>query len=372
MWYEIREGKITGSFIDPPDPTPADIRELPDSDPLVQDWLGPEWSRQPFQEYVISSIEDLLNVSNAFSFWQPYWGFRGQSNYAHELENALERNTIADLRSQFGLAMFERRILIEAKRRARHYYQHLPEDLDTLGWFSLLRHQGVATRLLDISWSIFIACYFAVSAQRELDGAIWAFNQRKLKARLQIEILNNRDHLFRESPGVLLDEYQGATLSPTQGEKEVIDAKAIRMALATDIPRLFDLATQGVFAVKGVAFAEPMWVNKRQDLQQGAFLFPLNCTENTHSNLMSMLSLEAFEHETPEGISSFTSAVPFTRQIGLNAAVVKFRIPAKSKGDLATHLAKMNVRNLVLFPDELGFSGMLNDLVPRQVSPLND
>jgi hypothetical protein len=66
-------------------------------------------------------------------------------------------------------------MLREARRRARQYVPHVPEDDDALGWLALLRHHGAPTRLLDFTKSPYVAAYFALEDART-DAAVYALN----------------------------------------------------------------------------------------------------------------------------------------------------------------------------------------------------
>ncbi len=56
----------------------------------------------------------------------------------------------------------ELKLLREFKRRFHQYSLDIPKDNDFLEWFSLMQHHGAPTRLLDFSYSIYIAAYFSL------------------------------------------------------------------------------------------------------------------------------------------------------------------------------------------------------------------
>lgn len=366
-WYKFEDDtktKIVGEYARNQDK--LDLEKLEETDPRVQEWIGPEWSRPAYQEYEITSIEDLLVASNMCSFSTPQWGFRGQPNYGRELEHALERNVNSEQRKEFGLSKYERRVLVEAQRRAHLYYDKLPSENDILGWYSFLRHQGVPTRLLDITWSIYVACYFATASNEDKDGALWAFSSFNLNKYLHTHMLQNMETMFYgPNDGIFIDGYQGPTVDSPNATPETIEGKEIAFRWREMIPKIFDLSTRGSFHIKAIMFAEPVWLSKRQDAQQGAFIFPLNCRCNIHENLKSLLGLEKFEHKKPDEIETIRSAKDFINKITNHAAVIKFKIPKEKKGSIRYHLEKMNIRKSVLFPDNDGFVGLLNDLVPK-------
>jgi hypothetical protein len=51
-------------------------------------------------------------------------------------------------------------LLRRFKRQAHHYISNPPEENDPLEWLALMQHYGAPTRLLDWTYSFFVALYF--------------------------------------------------------------------------------------------------------------------------------------------------------------------------------------------------------------------
>jgi hypothetical protein len=47
-------------------------------------------------------------------------------------------------------------------RKYHHYSQHIPDRGNTLEWLSVMQHYGAPTRLLDFTYSVYVAAYFAL------------------------------------------------------------------------------------------------------------------------------------------------------------------------------------------------------------------
>jgi hypothetical protein len=66
--------------------------------------------------------------------------------------------------------------LIRDFKRAYHQYAvHVPADDANLEWVSLMQHYGAPTRLLDFTYSIYIAAYFALE-KAESDCCVWSID----------------------------------------------------------------------------------------------------------------------------------------------------------------------------------------------------
>jgi FRG domain len=73
----------------------------------------------------------------------------------------------------------EHRIIWIFQRKALHYLENIPDIADTFRWLALMQHHGAPTRLLDFTWSPYVAAFFALEANTT-DAAVWAINTPKL------------------------------------------------------------------------------------------------------------------------------------------------------------------------------------------------
>ncbi|MGI5862904.1 MAG: FRG domain-containing protein [Myxococcales bacterium] len=103
-------------------------------------------------------------------FRSPY-AFRGTSSAAHRLETSL-----------FRLGGDHRRVEIPLLRSFRKYaFRGGPHSDSIWYWLSLAQHHGLPTRVLDWSWSPYVALHFATSDLERYadDGAIWCVDFKK-------------------------------------------------------------------------------------------------------------------------------------------------------------------------------------------------
>lgn len=364
-WYSFTDEShttIRGDFATKQDASHDPQEELEESDPRVQEYLGPLWARATYQAFDIVSPEEFMRVVGRFnSSPRPMW--RGQSNAAWPLETVIERDRDRTIIREVGLHTFEWRILLEAKRRTHHYVVDHPDPDDLLGWLAFLRNQGAPTRLLDVTWSPFVAAYFAVShGFDDHDGAVWMISQFMLQQGLHTVLMQSEKPFHAPGTfGVLIDSYQPPTMEKRSQKERSFTQKDL---IFGDQLLLLELALRGALAVEGVILVEPsQWIGRRQDVQRGAFLVPLNLRYSFQQNLENLIGAALTNDEGPS-LKEFPKDDKAIMTVCMNAAVVKLRIAARSKKGFRLLLERMNLRASVLFPDYEGLVMELRNLVP--------
>jgi hypothetical protein len=68
----------------------------------------------------------------------------------------------------------ESRIRRIFERKSRLFLADVPNN-DEIEWLALMQHHGAPTRLLDFTWSPYVAAFFALERATE-DAAVWAIN----------------------------------------------------------------------------------------------------------------------------------------------------------------------------------------------------
>jgi hypothetical protein len=86
------------------------------------------------------------------------WLFRGHRSSSWKLVTSLER---ASKRCGVSAVDYERQIWGEFRRHAHSYFPRVPADSCTIEWLALMQHYGAPTRLLDFTYSFWIALFFA-------------------------------------------------------------------------------------------------------------------------------------------------------------------------------------------------------------------
>jgi hypothetical protein len=118
----------------------------------------------------------------------PYanWAYRGERDERWPLFSSLSRYL-----QSFGVApgawtRQEARILRVFKRKAHQFLEQPPESDDDFQWLALMQHHGAPTRLIDFTWSPYVAAFFAL--ERTIgDGVIWALNPSRIDSSLALK-----------------------------------------------------------------------------------------------------------------------------------------------------------------------------------------
>lgn len=108
--------------------------------------------------------------------------FRGQSNSKWELKPTFERLSKEDyLPFNKEWQLITEKYMVDNYKSAFHLFSDhttiYPTIKNNLDWLSIMQHHGAATRLLDMSYSPFIATFFALSdvLSQSKAACIWMF-----------------------------------------------------------------------------------------------------------------------------------------------------------------------------------------------------
>lgn len=101
------------------------------------------------------------------------WAFRGHRDAEGSLFSSLSRYLIEYGVHPKAWPIQEERIGRIFRRKAHVYLDHVPDDRDSFQWLALMEHHGAPTRLLDFTWSPFVAAFFALERATR-DCAVWA------------------------------------------------------------------------------------------------------------------------------------------------------------------------------------------------------
>lgn len=184
----------------------------------------------------VTSWRQFVELVSGDSFNK--WAFRGQADETWPLWSKLTRELTNREVHPENWEEQEYYILRYFQRHSFHFVAKMAETDDTPRWLALMQHHGAPTRLLDFSWSPYVAAFFALEAATK-DSAVWAVNAGAMES-------------YAFGP------YSGKRSRP--------------------LPPNQVLRGVGADAPDAVVFAEPYFKNQRLIAQSGTFAWPRDIT----------------------------------------------------------------------------------------------
>jgi hypothetical protein len=214
------------------------------------------------------------------------------------------------------LSDIEKGLLRDFKRKCHHHLQDVPPDENTLEWLTLMQHHGAPTRLLDFTYSFFVALYFAVE-EADRECAVWAIDSPWLSK-------------LNMNPGVF-DTPQERKRFSTMREATT------RKGSEKVFKDFFWQSTK-----QRVDVLNTFRLNQRLTIQQGVFLCPGDISMPFMDNLRTLLK----DRPDPK---------KFVK--------LRIRLKAQERKIVLQHLHRMNITRATLFPGLDGFAKSLGNLL---------
>jgi len=263
----------------------------------------------------IDSWDALLTFyrDSELRHWKKRWIFRGHRDISWCLETSLERA----IRRQIGplgirAAKWEYKLERYFRRIAPMYLPDAPNEDNWIEWRALIRHYGGPTRLLDWTYSFFVAVFLAMQQTKDHEHCtVWACN---------------------------VDWWKKCVVRRLPRLGKIVKAKNSKSE--TEFNYLGNLKrTKGIWPVN------PFRLNERLHAQQGVFLMPLDVSGSFMENLRDL--------------AKPTVGRKHLWKINLSCNKT-FR------KECAAELQRMNIQNENLFP---GLEGLARDLENEMLMP---
>jgi len=265
-------------------------------------------------------------------------GVQGVGSSHYELQPSIERDVQPE---GMGWHALEHVVSEEFKARAGVHLSASLIPLDELGWLALMQHYGVPTRLVDFTYSPFVALYFAARACRLTRCGtgryvrLWAIHEDSVngkfervarKALAKNEGKPVTDRMFGRARSERDDVISG-TVGMRKKIEELLPARG-------NLQR--DLNERGcVCAISPPAF------NPRLASQQGVFLLNLAGGLTFNGSLAKMMQPTQQQSRTgTRWCKRFDTAV-------------------KAIPEIERKLFQMNIHEQSLFPDMQGLAGLI-------------
>ncbi len=253
------------------------------------------------REISINSWQEFRDIVEGERFNN--WAFRGHRDANWSLDSALARY-LKDFKIHPAVwKTQEERILRIFKRKANKFLTETetPDEGNYFEWLALMQHHGAPTRLLDFTWSPYVAAFFALERATGF-AALWAICPPKVS--------------------------RGEARTLRSGKK--IEANEIDPWINENYETLFLSNKEEI-----VLIGEPYRMNQRLIAQSGTFIIPGVLNKPVEEILVSQ---------------------DFSKD-----AVVKFTLNApKMRKQAMESLYRMNITNATLFPDLDGLARSLS------------
>lgn len=285
----------------------------------------------------LSSIKDIFELDN---FFLEAFIFRGQIDSDWLLETSIERamkkySYLND--STTGYEAEEKWMITEFSKKYSLYSNRIPSDENYFEWLAIMQHYGAPTRLLDFTYSFFVALYFA-TIESEKNSCIWFLNRFQLKDKL-----NEKNKLGYRKDESLKDEINDLHIAFSN--KFIANQKDLTLdQVQTIIP------------------LEPNFFTERLANQQGLFLMPSDSRDSFNNNLIQALDLKFSEFKKIkfEELIKHSIQKPYIT----NLSIIKLIIPYNIHAEIQEYLYKINITAETLFS---GIEGLAKSLLQKHI-----
>jgi hypothetical protein len=261
-----------------------------------------------YTEEPVSTWCELIGIEERHRLSREPWIFKGVENSEYPLLTTLERDVAnihgidpnridsnkkkgleelgQHLEEGFYYAEFEKNVHItdiesglirRFKRQCHHYNKETPEEDKILEWLALMRHYGAPTRLLDWTYSFYVALFFALSDAKPKEDffncAVWALETRSIT----VDCKDKKAFGLKDTKPKVFKKLNKVKVFDKLCEDEHVTCQIWEEVFAASEPNTF------VYPVN------PFRLNERLVIQQGVFLCSGNIQKTFEENLAEVL-----------------------------------------------------------------------------------
>lgn len=287
--------------------------------------------------YVETRLENWDDIFKLYNRFLMAFVFRGHGEAKWPMTSSLERmvirfhpNSIVNTANAY-----EEDSIKEFRWKYPSYEKNnILADDDIIEWLSIMQHYGAPTRMVDFSYSIYIALFMAMDSLAEnKDSAVWCLNH-----------LVCREAFFH-------NKYELQRSCNNKDEMDVCiykEANTILKEIPSSNKKKYE---------KGVFLVRPNHVNERILRQQGLFAIQGDPNSTFSENLFSVTNnkdavLIPF-HEIIDYSNNKYMAKPN------DFALIKIVIPKEFRWDIFKSLEQMNITAEMMFP---GLEGLARSM----------
>ena len=287
--------------------------------------------------YITTEIEHWNDIFRLNQRFMSNFVFRGQGNADWGLNTSLARMVEGhhpNFIDKTMPALYEHRMMEEFQWKYPSYEKsHIPEPDESIEWLSLMQHYGSPTRMLDFSYSMYVAMFMAIDGSFYPKSAIWALNKNELSGKVFAKY--RAEFNTNVVSGADLDNYTYKEANNAINRRYMVSKVKEEQYLYLTRPHLS---------------------NERINRQQGVFVIPSSIEVGFED------ILKDYYDDSFHGEMNFDDVVRMSvdHNYGQHTvSVLKIEIPKKLKYGISNVLRQMNITSETMYP---GLDGLARSM----------
>ncbi len=294
------------------------------------------------KRFVETELEHWNDISMLNPRFLSAYVFRGQGDYCWHIESSLERmikrfhpnNKIAHKIYPQG---YEMDMLKEFQWKYPKYEKvNIPKDDEMIEWLSIMQHYGSPTRMVDFTYSPYIALFMAIdSSNGEHDASVWCLNELILRNEFSNDYEQRNDKIINDK----------------KSQQELFYERA-NILINDSVYEKRKNFTPNIYIV------QPHKVNERILVQQGLFAIPEKIDVPFEDNLFSLVDNRKAEVIQFKDIIEYSNSEKMFKPYDF--FLIKIKIPQKFRLNITKALCLMNISSETMYPGLEGLAKSLN------------